>query len=70
MAIYGYTFTVASMTGPFMAGLVIDNYDPRILWYFAGFVGMLAMMIFLFLYRQMKTEPKLGTQVEAVQGSD
>jgi len=70
MAIYGYTFTLASMTGPFMAGLVIDNYDPKILWYFAGVVGALAMMIFLLLYRQMKAKPALGMQAKAVQGSD
>jgi MFS family permease len=70
MAIYGYTFTIASMTGPFMAGLVIDNFDPRILWYFAGGVGMFAVMIFLLLYRSMKVESPLGMQAEASLGTD
>jgi MFS family permease len=70
MAIYGYTFTVASMTGPFLAGLVIDNFDPRILWYFAGTVGVLAMMIFLLLYRQMNADTASELHVQAAQGSD
>jgi MFS family permease len=70
MAIYGYTYTVASMMGPFLAGLVIDNYDPRILWYFAGIVGILAMMIFLLLYRKRNAERTPELQVQAAQGSD
>jgi MFS family permease len=70
MAIYGYTFTIASMTGPFLAGLVIDNFDPRILWYFAGAVGILAVMIFLLLYRQMSAETMSELQMQAVQGSE
>jgi MFS family permease len=70
MAIYGYTYTVASMTGPFLAGLVIDNIDPRILWYFAGAVGLLSMMTFLVLYRRMKAKPALGMQIKAAPGSD
>jgi MFS family permease len=70
MAIYGYTFTVASMTGPLLAGLVIDNFDPRILWYFAGIVGILAMMIFVLLYRQMNEETTSELQIPAAQGSD
>jgi MFS family permease len=70
MAIYGYTFTVASMTGPFLAGLVIDNLDPRILWYFAGAVGLLSMMTFLLLYRRMRLKGTLGMQMKVAPGSD
>ena len=70
MAIYGYTFTVASMTGPFLAGLVIDNFDPRILWYFAGVVGIMAMGIFLLLYRQMNVKQTSEIQVQTAQGMD
>jgi MFS family permease len=70
MAIYGYTFTVASMTGPFLAGLVIDNFDPRILWYFAGIIGVLATMIFILMYRKMNAETTSALHVQAAQGSD
>jgi MFS family permease len=70
MAIYGYTYTVASMTGPFIAGLVMDHFDPRILWYFAGIVGILAALIFLLLYRQVKATTALRIKMQAAQGSD
>jgi MFS family permease len=70
MAIYGYTYTVASMTGPFIAGLVMDHFDPRILWYFAGVVGILAALIFLLLYRQVKATTALRIKMQAAQGSD
>jgi MFS family permease len=54
MAVYGYTFAVSSMVGPFLAGLVLDNMDPRILWYLGAGVGMMAILIYLLLNGQTK----------------
>jgi MFS family permease len=68
MAVYGFTYIFASMMGPLLAGLVIDNFDPRILWYLAGVVGMGTMVIFLLLYR--RTRISLPAQVQAAQGTD
>ena len=56
MAVYGSTYMLSSMIGPFLAGLVLDNYDPRLLWYIAGLLGLLATMIFFLLYRQSKPQ--------------
>jgi len=56
MAVYGSTYMLSSMIGPFLAGLVLDNYDPRLLWYIAGVLGLLATMIFFLLYRQSKPQ--------------
>ena len=54
MAVFGYTWGISFAIGPYLAGLVLDNFDPRFLWYAAGIIGALAVMGFLGLYRRME----------------
>lgn len=42
MAFYGFSWTIPSLFGPLMAGLVMDNYDPNYVWYLAGIIGLIA----------------------------
>ncbi len=63
MAVYGYTYMLSSMIGPFLAGLVVDNFNPRLLWYIAGVVGMLATLIFYLLFRRSNAEQPAQVQV-------
>jgi len=56
MAVFGFSWGIPFAIGPYMAGLVLDNYDPRWLWYIAGVIGMLAVLGFLALHR--RTEPE------------
>jgi len=56
MAIFGISWSIPFAVGPILAGFVLDNYDPRWLWYIAGFVGMLAVIGFLALHRRTETE--------------
>ncbi|MFL7869929.1 MAG: MDR family MFS transporter [Anaerolineales bacterium] len=51
MAVFGYSWGIPFAIGPYLAGIVLDNYDPHVLWYAAGIVGTLAVMGFLGLYR-------------------
>lgn len=57
MAIFGFSFGIPFAVGPFLAGLVLDNLNPRLLWYAAGLVGTLAMGAFLALLRRAR-QPK------------
>jgi MFS family permease len=52
MAVFGYTWAIPSMVGPLLAGLVMDNYDPRYLWYLAGMVAGAAALLFYALFRK------------------
>ena len=52
MAVFGISWSIAYAVGPYLAGLVLDNYDPRWLWYIAGGIGMLAVFGFLGLHRR------------------
>jgi MFS family permease len=51
MAIAGFSWGIPFAVGPYLAGLVIDGPKPYMLWYAAGFVGMLSTLAFLALYR-------------------
>jgi len=58
MAVFGFSWGIPFAVGPILAGLIIDNADPRLLWFAAGLVGTLAVAGFLWLYRL--TEAKLA----------
>lgn len=53
MAVFGLTWTVPSMIGPWAAGLVMDNYDPRYIWYIGGMLSVIAMLAFYFLHLRL-----------------
>jgi hypothetical protein len=42
------------MIGPLLAGLILDNLNPNLLWYAAGFIGFLAVLGFLYLQRHVQ----------------
>lgn len=42
MAAYGFSWIIPSALGPLLAGLVMDNLDPRWVWYGAGLIGLVA----------------------------
>jgi MFS family permease len=44
MAFYGLAWTIPSAIGPWAAGLVMDNYDPRWVWYLSGVLCAVAIV--------------------------
>jgi MFS family permease len=69
MAIYGFSWILAGMVGPFSAGLVIDNADPRWVWYGAFLVGSVAAAGFLLLQaREARLARKSGQCPESSGG--
>ena len=57
MAVFGFSWGIPFAVGPILAGLIIDNADPRLLWFAAGLVGVLAVAGFLWLYRLTEAKP-------------
>ncbi|HEC35926.1 MAG TPA: MFS transporter [Anaerolineae bacterium] len=53
MAMYGFSWVIPSTIGPLLAGLVMDNADPRWAWYGAGLAGLMAAMAFALLQRRV-----------------
>ena len=50
MAIRGFSWIIPTAIGPLGAGLIMDNLDPRVLWFVAGFVGLLSTLGFTWLH--------------------
>lgn len=42
MAAFGFSWVIPFAVGPFLAGLVMDNLDPDVLWYATGVLGLIA----------------------------
>jgi MFS family permease len=51
MAIAGFSFGIPYAVGPLLAGLVLDNLNAEVLWWAAGVVGLLSVMMYLRLHR-------------------
>ncbi len=50
MAIRSFAWIIPVAIGPLGAGLIMDNFDPRYLWFVAGFVGTLSVIGFMVLH--------------------
>jgi MFS family permease len=64
MAIRGFSWIIPTAIGPLMAGLIMDNLDPALLWYAAGLVGMLSTLGFLWLHF------RAGKKFDAISNGD
>lgn len=53
MALFGFTWTIPGIVGPLLAGLILDNLEPRLLWYLAGVIGLASTAGFVLLHRWM-----------------
>jgi len=64
MAFYGFAWMVPGAIGMYLSGLIMDNFDPRWIWYSAGFVGIVAALAFLGMHVQQRQESELDPIVE------
>ncbi len=64
MAIYGFSWTVPFAIGPLLAGLIMDNLSPYLVWYFSGFLAFAAAGGFLVLnrHKDVSTAQDLGSE--------
>ncbi|RJP51124.1 MAG: MFS transporter [Anaerolineaceae bacterium] len=50
MAVFGLTWAVPAMIGPWGAGLIMDNYNPNYVWYLSSVLCVIAMAAFYVLH--------------------
>lgn len=69
MAFYGFSWMIPNALGFYLAGLIIDNLDPRWVWYACGLVGLLAGGIFFTMHVHERTtaEDAVPAQKRAVE---
>ena len=50
MALFGFAHIIPSSVGLYLAGLIMDNIDPYMVWYAAGLVGLAAAALFVIIH--------------------
>lgn len=69
MAFFGLSWAVPSTFGPLAAGLIMDHYDPRWVWYIGGMLCGVAVLGFLALHARTKERlaelPKVESEAAA-----
>jgi MFS family permease len=67
MAVFGFGWVIPQAVGPLLAGLVMDNADPRWVWYAAGLLGLVGAAAFVLLWRRAEQAAEKAIRVaEAV----
>jgi len=65
MAVFGLTWGIPSIFGPGAAGLILDNLDPNLLWYFAGIACAVAALAYTGLHLRLGSQKRFKpSQVE------
>jgi MFS family permease len=50
MAAFGFTWAIPNIIAPTLAGLVMDNYAPQLVWYIAGLLAVISALAFFYLF--------------------
>lgn len=65
MAMFGFSWAIPSASGPYLAGLVMDNGNPDAVWYLSAVGGFIGIMGYLALHRIFTAEERVTTIEEA-----
>ena len=58
MAVFGLVWAIPATVGPGAAGLILDNYNPNLLWYIGGILCTVAALGFYGLYTWLGTQKR------------
>lgn len=64
MAFYDFAWMIPGAIGMYLAGLIMDNFDPRWIWYTAGLIGIVAVVAFLGMHVIEREEDEVVTVAE------
>jgi len=64
-AVFGISWGLAFAAGPYLAGLIIDNYNPNLLWYACGIVAIISAVGYYMLDKTHRVERTFHIQPAA-----
>jgi len=64
MAFYGLSAAFPAMLGPGLAGLVLDNFNPNLLWYVGGGLCILSALAFYLLHRRLGSQKRFAAKAK------
>jgi MFS family permease len=60
MAVFGLSVSIPAALGPLAAGIVLDNYQPNLLWYLAVVVCAISASGFYTLHVKLGAQPRFA----------
>jgi MFS family permease len=64
MAVYGLSWAMPAMFAPLAAGIILDNYDPNLLWYIGGILCAVTALAFFALHTWVGREERFTHPVD------
>jgi MFS family permease len=64
MAVFGFAWAIPQAFGPLLAGMVMDNFDPRLTWYAAALIGLIGAGSFFLLQRRVVGVTSVAQEAE------
>ncbi len=64
MAIAGLSWAIPSTIGPGLAGYIMDNYNPNLVWYIGGALCGLSMLAYYALHLRLGSKPEFAPAKE------
>lgn len=62
MAIFSFSWAIPSSIGPGLAGLILDNADPRWVWFGGGLICAIAILGYISLHLRLRSKPDFQVQ--------
>ena len=63
MAIFGLSWTIPATFGPGLAGLILDNYNPNLLWYLGGILCLISVLGFYVLHILLGGQKRFASEI-------
>lgn len=63
MALAGFIMAIPNIAGPGLAGYVLDNLNPDLLWYIGGFVCLVAALGYFALHLKLGTQERFAPAI-------
>ncbi len=63
--IFGNSWGISFAVGPYLAGLLMDNYDPNLLWHACAIIGLIATALFVILHFRVHPQPLISASETA-----
>ena len=58
MAVFSLAWAIPATVGPGLAGLILDNYNPNLLWYLGGALCLVAVLSYLGLHLELGAQER------------
>ena len=60
MAVFSFAWAIPATLGPTLAGLILDNYNPNLLWYLGGVLCVIAVTGFYALHLRLGNQDRFA----------